>query len=135
MQVYFYDENHFYTNTEFLSDEEIKSKENFTTIAPADGLINPCWNSEINIWEERASKNEIIESKLNYENKNYSVVDIFLILGAYMKGGIDMFFEVMLNFWIEGKIDTAYLDKAVGFKLITKEQADFIRLTPRAVEE
>lgn len=129
-QVYFFDEKNFFDYTAFVyNDETLENLENFSLKAPPDGLIKPKFVD--GLWIEGASYSELIKSNLTYENKNIGIEDMFLLFGAYLKGGEDMFFEVLLNFWIEGKIDTAYLDKAVSFKIISKEEADFIKLTPR----
>lgn len=129
MQIYFYDEKKYFTNTRLATEEELLELDNFTSIEIPNGLYRPKFTGET--WIEGADADELIKSMITYDFKEIDITDIILLVGAYLKGGEDMFFQILLNFWIEGKIDSAYLDNAVNFKIITKEEADFIKLTPR----
>lgn len=42
-----------------------------------------------------------------------------------------MFYEFLLNMWIMGRIDEAYLTKAVDCKRITDEEKEMILATPQ----
>lgn len=129
MQVYFYDNDKYFTNTRLATEEELLELDNFTSIEIPNGLHRPQFTGET--WIEGADTDELIKSMITYDLTTIGITDIIMIVGAYLKGGEDMFFKVLLNFWIEGKIDSNYLDNAVQFKIITKEEADFIRLTPK----
>ena len=133
MQVYYYDEKKYFTYSDNIDilDEDLEKREReegFTTTRPLDGFLNPRFVDETRI--EGASQKDVIESFLVTETRSFSPEELFLIIAAYLKGGVDMFMKVMLNFWIEGKIDSSYLDKAVTLKVLTKEEADFIKLSP-----
>lgn len=132
MQVYFYDEEKHFTSTRLATDAELEFLENYTTVEVPAGLYLPKFDGEK--WIEDESQAKIMQSMIVYDNKKMDLTDVFLALGAYMKGGEDMFFKILLNFWLEEKIDDKYLDNAVQFKLITKEESDFIKLTPRIEE-
>lgn len=129
MQVYFYDNDKYFTNTRLATEEELLELDNFTSIEIPNGLYRPKFTGET--WIEGADADELIKSMITYDLTTIGITDIIMIVGAYLKGGEDVFFKVLLNFWIEGKIDSNYLDNAVQFKIITKEEADFIRLTPK----
>lgn len=92
MQVYFYDDNYFYTNTDILNEEELKDKENFTTIAPKNGFLKPKWNKEEKVWEEGAAATEIILGQMTTpQNSNFDFQYILLkILEMMQKGGVSV---------------------------------------------
>ena len=42
-----------------------------------------------------------------------------------------MYYNFILNMWVMGRIDAAYLDKAVRAGRITEEEKDMILATPQ----
>lgn len=130
MQIYFFDELGYFTNTKIIKNEEdLEELENFTIKEVPNGLVKPIFKDDF--WQEGACDKDLYKSLLNYDLKQLDIADLLLVILAYIKGGEDMFLQVLLNFWIERKIDQDYIDSAVQFKIITVEEANFIKLTPQ----
>lgn len=137
MQVYFYDDNYFYTNTDILNEEELKDKENFTTIAPKNGFLKPKWNKEEKVWEEGAAATEIILGQMTTpQNSNFDFQYILLkILEMMQKGGVSVdtnwFFQYVMYQWTIDGIDENYLNLCVATKMLTEQQVALIKATPK----
>lgn len=133
MQIYFYDDDGFLTDTAIVDDT--KGLINFTEIAPENGFFKPKFDGEK--WVEGEIPMKIIMGDKKHDTLKFSNPYIIMkFISLLMKGGEDMqkdnwYFEYCMYYWYSGEIDENYLDMAKELGLLTASQVHIIKVSPR----